>query len=185
LTLSLSPAGRSSVEVHRAGFYCSVTDRYGPVGRPYLRRKIMKPVVCAIVLGLALVGCSSTGGGNGNGNGNDNGNSNGNDNGNANSNDNGTAGTVDVSIRNFAFDPSAVTVHLGDTVRWTNNETSPMAHTATSGNPGDADAGAVFDSGTLDPSESFSWTADQTGTFTYYCIFHPTIMRGATVTVEP
>jgi plastocyanin len=118
---------------------------------------------------LLAVGCATNPGG-GSGNGNVNGN---------------TAGTtVEVSIDNSAFTPASVTVHVGYTVRWTNHQVG-VPHTVTSGNPGDADAGALFDSGAIEPGQSFSLTFTEQGTFRYFCDFHEEIMRDATVTVEP
>jgi len=38
--------------------------------------------------------------------------------------------TVPISIMNFAFNPSDVTINVGDTVTWTNND--PVTHTTTS-----------------------------------------------------
>ncbi len=134
-----------------------------------------------------------------NGNDNDNNNDNENDNENDNDNQNGTnenvnAGNenvngdddfVEVSIDGLAFVPKEITISLGQTVRWTNNDNVP--HTSTSGDPEDADAGALWDSGTIDPGESFTHTFVQVGEFEYYCDFHETIpaMRDARVTVEP
>jgi len=125
----------------------------------------------AILAGMFcfMAGCTATGGGGGNGGGNDNGG------------DGGT--TVEVSIANLAFDPADITVNVGTTVRWTNNENGQVRHTVTSGNPGDADAGSVFDP-SLTPGQSFSFTFDEPGTYTYFCRIHSTTMRDATVTVE-
>lgn len=121
---------------------------------------------------------------NGNANENDNtANANANVNDNAdNVNDNTDGSITDVSIQNIAFMPSSVMIPVGTTVRWTNNETANIPHTVTSGNPGDADSGSLFDDGML-PGESFMFTFEQVGTFTYFCEFHPTIMRDATVIV--
>jgi plastocyanin len=80
------------------------------------------------------------------------------------------AGAASVAIRDFSFGPSAVTVHAGDTVTWTN--AGPTDHTAT---------GAGFDTGTLGKGQSGSHTFASAGTFAYRCTLHP-FMRG-TVTV--
>lgn len=91
------------------------------------------------------------------------------------------AGVTDVDIRNIAFDPQTVTIQQGESVRWTNRDLVP--HTATSGNPGDADAGAVFDSGNLLQGQAFTQQFDQAGEFVYYCRVHPLMMRDAKVIV--
>jgi len=80
---------------------------------------------------------------------------------------------LSVSIANFAFSPSTISVKAGTTVTWTNKDSVP--HTATS------DTGA-FDSGTLLQGKSFSFTFKTAGTFSYHCSVHP--MMKATVTVK-
>lgn len=95
-------------------------------------------------------------------------------------------GVTDVAMQNLAFAPKAVTITQGDSVRWTNKETSPgIDHTATSGNPGDANAGAIFNSPLLHPGESFTFQFNTPGTYVYFCIVHALVMNGATVTVVP
>lgn len=76
-----------------------------------------------------------------------------------------------VTIQNFAFNPSSLTVPVGTTVIWTNQDTAP--HTIT------AD---IFKSNTLQPGDSFSHTFNQAGSFSYHCSIHP-FMTG-TVTVQ-
>jgi plastocyanin len=76
-----------------------------------------------------------------------------------------------VGIADFAFAPDAVTVDVGDTVTWTNQDGVP--HTAT------ADGGA-FDTGSLGQGQSGEATFDTPGTFTYHCAVHPT-MTGTVV----
>lgn len=84
------------------------------------------------------------------------------------------AETITVDISNFTFDPGTVTIQVGDTVTWTNNDAMP--HTATS-----TDDAATFD-GAMQPGESFSFTFSDEGTFDYICEIHPQ-MEG-TVVVE-
>jgi plastocyanin len=76
-----------------------------------------------------------------------------------------------VDIQNLAFNPSTVTVNVGDTVTWTNNDSVP--HTAT------ADDNS-FDTGNIDPGTSDSVTFTSAGSFPYSCTIHPT-MRGTVV----
>lgn len=83
------------------------------------------------------------------------------------------AGTS-VAIVNFAFNPSSLTVKVGDTVTWTND--SGTAHTAT------ADDGS-FDSGTVKASTPFQHTFTAAGTFSYHCSIHSSMK--ATITVTP
>lgn len=76
-----------------------------------------------------------------------------------------------VTIQDFAFGPSSVTVNVGDTVTWTNQD--DVGHTAT------ADGGS-FDTGIINNGQSGSATFDTAGTFTYYCQPHPN-MKGTVV----
>jgi predicted lipoprotein with Yx(FWY)xxD motif/plastocyanin len=68
-----------------------------------------------------------------------------------------------VSIRNFAFNPRELTVPVGTTVVWQNEDTD--VHTVT------ADDGA-FDSGNMANGAEFSFTFTQAGTYPYYCAPH-------------
>ena len=77
--------------------------------------------------------------------------------------------TVDVVIANFAFNPKDVVLNVGDTVRWTQQDTF-VAHTATSGT-GCAPDG-LWDSGFLTVGQQFSHTFNAAGLFPYYCIPH-------------
>ncbi|MGI9020294.1 MAG: plastocyanin/azurin family copper-binding protein [Solirubrobacterales bacterium] len=77
-----------------------------------------------------------------------------------------------VTIRDFEFDPSAITVSVGDTISWTNE--GQTDHTATA-------TGGEFDTGILSDGESASHTFSTAGTFQYICTPHP-FMKG-TVTV--
>lgn len=96
------------------------------------------------------------------------------------------AGVTDVTMRGLSYDPMVVTIPQGQTVRWTNTETLPIPHTVTSGNPGDPDAGGIFDSGVINLGQSYSFTFDTPGTYVYFCVFHfREGMQGAQVIVTP
>jgi len=90
-------------------------------------------------------------------------------------------GVTDVAIQGFAFSPAEVTIKRGESIRWTNHDLVP--HTATSGNPGDADAGGIFDTANLASGQSMTVPFNDTGEFVYFCRLHPTMMFGAKVTV--
>ena len=82
---------------------------------------------------------------------------------------------VSVNVQNFAFDPPNITVAPGTTVTWTNNDSAPHTVTAT-------DPAGAFDSGTLRPGQSFSFTFTQPGTtYAYYCAIHPSMTGTVTV----
>ena len=99
-------------------------------------------------LSLALVGCSSYG-----------------------NNSNFSASTSPVAtnsitINNFAFSPSVITVAVGSTVTITNNDST--AHRPLGDN-------ADFDFGQLAPGQSASQPFSTAGTFTYHCTIHPSM----------
>lgn len=77
----------------------------------------------------------------------------------------GAPNAIHVDISGLAFNPAMLEVKVGDTVTWTNNDTIP--HTVTQ-----KPSGSGFQSGTLQPGDSFSFTFDTAGTVDYYCEFH-------------
>ncbi len=99
-------------------------------------------------------------------------------------NDN-TGEFVEVEMRGIAFTPKSVTIHVGETVRWTNRD--PVSHTVTSGDPDVEGFGDLFNSDTLRPGDRFTHTFDEAGDFEYFCIPHQHVatMRHAEVIVEP
>jgi len=68
------------------------------------------------------------------------------------------------------FIPSPVTIDMGGTVTWENNDTA--AHTATGGSATEGPSG-VFDSSLIMAGSSFSHTFEDAGTFDYFCMVHP------------
>lgn len=78
-----------------------------------------------------------------------------------------------VEIKGFAFSPKIITVKVGESLTWTNQDS--VGHTAT------ADDG-TFDTGLLAKGESKAITFSKAGTYTYYCKPHPYMK--ATVVVE-
>ena len=84
------------------------------------------------------------------------------------------AANASVSIANFAFAPASVSVNVGDTVTWTNNDAG-VPHTAT------ADGGA-FNSGTLSSGGTFAFTFTAPGTFAYHCNIHSSMKGTVRVT---
>jgi plastocyanin len=73
-------------------------------------------------------------------------------------------GAFAVEIKDFSFNPKELDVPSGTTVTWTNLD--QVAHTAT------ADKGG-FNSGNLNPGQSFSFTFDTPGSYVYNCTYHP------------
>ena len=83
------------------------------------------------------------------------------------------AGDPSDSIVDYKFEPASITVHVGDTITWTNNGQQP--HTATANN-------GSFNTGTIKPGSSASHSFTQAGTFAYICSIHP-FMHGTVVVV--
>jgi plastocyanin len=104
-------------------------------------------------------------------------------------------GDVTIEMTNeLRFSPDNITITKGQTVTWVNS--SDMPHTAT-GDPAQnpvADqfpdyatlpAGAeAWDSGILQPGESFSYTFDVEGTYNYFCLPHVLAGMTGTITVQ-
>lgn len=74
---------------------------------------------------------------------------------------------VSIGIASFAFGPDTITIPVGTTVTWINDEDS-VDHTTTSDD-------ALWDSGTLKPGDQFSFTFEDAGTFAYFCNIHPSM----------
>jgi plastocyanin len=80
--------------------------------------------------------------------------------------------TWSVNIGDNFFDPPNAAVEPGSTITWTNNGREP--HTVT------ADDGS-FDSGVLNPGDSYTVAFDGQGTVTYFCAIHPQMRGSVTV----
>ena len=79
-----------------------------------------------------------------------------------------------IEIHNMKFTPATLTVPAGTKVTWVNEDNSP--HTVT-------DKGKVFRSAGLDTKDSFSYTFESPGEFTYICTIHP--MMVGKIVVKP
>jgi len=84
------------------------------------------------------------------------------------------SGNVDVTIANFAFAPDTLTVKVGTTVKWTNQDSASHNVTADDNSWG---------SDTLNTGDSFSYTFNTAGTYAYRCGFHASMK--ATIIVVP
>jgi len=82
---------------------------------------------------------------------------------------------TEVLIQDFAFDPPHIQVAAGDTVTWTQGADG-APHTATA----DDD---TFDSGNLeDEGDTFEFTLEDPGEYSYFCEIHPEMLGLVTVT---
>lgn len=77
------------------------------------------------------------------------------------------AGSHEVSQKNLQFNPFEMTVAVGDTVHWTNNEADATIHSVVQ------QGGAEINSPDIPPGAHFEWTFNQVGTYTLTCRFHP------------
>ncbi|HLE17396.1 MAG TPA: plastocyanin/azurin family copper-binding protein [Syntrophales bacterium] len=131
-------------------------------------------IFCLLAVSLLITGCGGAGGGG--------------------KSSNGTATTISIisgasSACTTAYSPDSVTILVGETVTWKNNDT--MAHTVTStsdsGLACTAGGGSItsspLDSGLIAANETFSHTFDIAGTYYYVCTVSGHLMRG-TVIVE-
>lgn len=87
-----------------------------------------------------------------------------------------SANVNEVEINNFKFCPETITVKAGTTVTWTNNDTTQ--HDVKPDQESDAFRGSDL----LARGDSYSFTFNTPGTYTYICSPHP-YMKG-TVIVE-
>src|SRR4051812_843629 len=88
----------------------------------------------------------------------------------------GGAKTADVSMKNIQFSPATVSVPVGGTVKWTNDES--VGHDVT---------GSGFKSGSpggMSQGQSFSHTFKKAGTYKYVCTIHKASGMTGTVTVK-
>jgi plastocyanin len=76
----------------------------------------------------------------------------------------GGAQTVQVIMTNRSYDPKEITVNVGDTVTWVNQD-APQHDVV-------ADKGE-FKSDLFDKGASFSFTFTTAGTYPYHCSIHP------------
>src|SRR5436190_1294067 len=79
------------------------------------------------------------------------------------------AATFSVSMRNFVFSPASLTINVGDTVTWTDQQGNHDTVAGVGGVPS-----GVWNSNNqyhrlMNVTETFSFTFNTPGTFPYYC----------------
>lgn len=87
----------------------------------------------------------------------------------------GATATVNVSIKDFKFNPQPVTAKVGDVVAWKNDDSAPHSATMDDGN---------CDTDTINVGSSAMLVFSAAGTYTYHCKIHPRQMKGFTVVVK-
>ena len=82
-----------------------------------------------------------------------------------------------VSIKDSTFTPNQLAIYPGDTVTWTQDDSTE--HSVTSSEQ-------LFNSSTLVPGGLYSFTFDEKGSFSYFCVFHGAgSMSGGVTVSEP
>ena len=126
-------------------------------------RAIVALALCLVALvALLAVGCAggaSSGGSSGSTSGSTSGGTGG-----------ATAGGTTITEQNFAFSPSTATVKVGDTVTFTNNDST--GHNVT------IDGQEL---GVQNQGESKTWKASKAGKFPFSCVIHPSMTGEITV----
>jgi len=82
--------------------------------------------------------------------------------------------TVEIKMKGFQFSPKDTTVKVGQTIKWTNEDTTD--HNVT------ADSGEEFKSKDFGQGESYEYKADEAGKVTYECTLHPGMKATLTIT---
>lgn len=82
------------------------------------------------------------------------------------------AEVINIDIKSFKYNAPEVTVAVGDTIVWVNQDGAPHTATARDGS---------FDTGTLKKGKSGEVTATAAGTFEYFCKFHRNMIGTMTV----
>lgn len=75
-----------------------------------------------------------------------------------------------IEISNLAFNPAEITINIGDTITWMNNDDAEHTVAFDSGR-------GLTDSDKLSKGQKYSQTFDKEGTYSYHCSIHPS-MKG-------
>lgn len=89
-----------------------------------------------------------------------------------------SAASYRVAMQGYAFAPASLTVHVGDSVTWTNGDTAPHDVRTTSGP-------VTIHSPMLDKGQSWTYTFTAAGSYGYYCTVHPDMTARITVLAAP
>jgi len=82
-----------------------------------------------------------------------------------------SASGTSVAIKDYTFSPQKLTVKVGTTVTWTNQDSAPHTVTAVDSPGTSATTTGLFDS-QLGQGQSFSFTFTEVGTYFYECTIH-------------
>lgn len=76
------------------------------------------------------------------------------------------------------YNPSRLTINVGDSVEYVNEDETPHTFSSLKVPPG----ASRFDSGAVEPGKSFRYTFKVSGDYTIYCTLHP--HKGVALTVQ-
>jgi YVTN family beta-propeller protein len=85
-----------------------------------------------------------------------------------------SAATFQATQKNIAFNPASLSIAVGDTVTWTNDETDGTTHSV-------VDSADGINSPDMPPGSTFSFTFGSAGTYNITCRFHPAMFQTITV----
>jgi plastocyanin len=85
-----------------------------------------------------------------------------------------------VSITSSGFTPRTLTISVGETVTWTNNDNA--THSVESGTFMNPSGDFITDN--IGAGGSDTITFSSRGTFPYYCVIHPAPVKTGTITVN-
>jgi plastocyanin len=74
-------------------------------------------------------------------------------------------GTVEIKMQSIQFSPPSVQVKVGQTIKWTNDDS--VAHNVT------AKSGASFASSNFSQGGTYTFKVTKPGTISYVCTIHP------------
>ena len=77
------------------------------------------------------------------------------------------AGSAEISIENFSFKPTILTIAPGTAVTWVNNDEEPHNIVNVGGST------RLFRSQGLDGGDKYTFVFDTPGTYSYICSVHP------------
>lgn len=80
-----------------------------------------------------------------------------------------------IEIKDYAYSPADITVKKGTTLTWTNQDS--VQHDVKTDGGGNGPSSELLAKG-----ESYSYTFDEVGTFSYFCSPHPYMKASVTVT---
>lgn len=83
------------------------------------------------------------------------------------------AAQVPVRMAQIAYSPQSLSIRKGDSVVWTNADTTAHTVSSTGSN--------VLKSGTLEPGKTYKHTFTKAGTYRYNCAIHPDMKASVVV----